>query len=550
MQIILYFLLAIFFYCPQVQAFSAESFAKNFYGDIKERVENEEKITVSGRVNFSTGLSHNIVEELMKGNLSTENEQQVRKYCGEEGLIFNSVCRENLKKTVVLEMDLAEMETQMDLELSADEIWANGTLQDSPFDLVVDLNIIDVILFGTSAEIPLARWDKVDKKDKLEPVVADRISNSPLKNNLIVVGEDGEGDTWKDDDNYEHDDDINLNGEKISFDLAGIFKKPELDSENLQCIDPESIIFLSSNINENNNNNENGGVKVGEPENEEGNTNGNNSESLNTENDELDDKPLPEGDLFTLADTEEKETCKKGMYGGYFCPEEVGDENESCNPLEQACKKCLTKEDSDVEFCVTWEFKNSEHSLLSSLWMEDSIQSYTETALKVYDNLIGVAPLTPKKNQNQGGFLTHMSDLDRPIAKMIYIKGKIPDEWTAESKLKDFSHEALVGDWRRIWFATRPAYNEEGNAFKNYDRSIQRFTSESNEVDMLEGSRINAEMDSFNRMSSDESVAIYYKNVENNLEHFRKNFFEVFNETIKEFPFEEVEGVKKNMCEK
>lgn len=39
----------------------------------------------------------------------------------------------------------------------ASERWANGTLSDSSFDIIVDLNIIDVILFGPEATLPAAR---------------------------------------------------------------------------------------------------------------------------------------------------------------------------------------------------------------------------------------------------------------------------------------------------------------------------------------------------------------------------------------------------------
>src|SRR5687768_1255052 len=52
---------------------------------------------------------------------------------------------------------MAMYETVLATEIGAGDRWANGTLSDSSFDIIVDLNVIDVILFGPKAQIPEAR---------------------------------------------------------------------------------------------------------------------------------------------------------------------------------------------------------------------------------------------------------------------------------------------------------------------------------------------------------------------------------------------------------
>ncbi|MBI5414494.1 hypothetical protein HZA38_03180 [Candidatus Peregrinibacteria bacterium] len=52
---------------------------------------------------------------------------------------------------------LAEYEVVLKEEISSGDRWTNGTLIDGSFDIIVDLNVIDVILFGPRAKAPQPR---------------------------------------------------------------------------------------------------------------------------------------------------------------------------------------------------------------------------------------------------------------------------------------------------------------------------------------------------------------------------------------------------------
>lgn len=53
--------------------------------------------------------------------------------------------------------ELIGYETALTLEIASGDRWANGTLDDGSFDIIVDFNVIDVILFGDDAALPPPR---------------------------------------------------------------------------------------------------------------------------------------------------------------------------------------------------------------------------------------------------------------------------------------------------------------------------------------------------------------------------------------------------------
>lgn len=60
-------------------------------------------------------------------------------------------------------------------QFKAKEMWANGSLLDSPFDLVVDLNLVEIALFGTQAQ-----WmSDVYKYPKKQSAASDKASDAP-----------------------------------------------------------------------------------------------------------------------------------------------------------------------------------------------------------------------------------------------------------------------------------------------------------------------------------------------------------------------------------
>ena len=62
-------------------------------------------------------------------------------------------CGEKIKKVYSGEMFLLAQEDRLHWESLSESAWANGTLEDGSFDVLVDTNIIDTIFFGKNAKI-------------------------------------------------------------------------------------------------------------------------------------------------------------------------------------------------------------------------------------------------------------------------------------------------------------------------------------------------------------------------------------------------------------
>lgn len=94
----------------------------------------------------------------------TEGEfpDSVQEYCGDT---FDSVvdCRTEILDAYILELELFYLEQELEEEAYASEVWSNGTLEDGSFDLLVDLNLIDLIIFGKRAKIATERFPESEK---------------------------------------------------------------------------------------------------------------------------------------------------------------------------------------------------------------------------------------------------------------------------------------------------------------------------------------------------------------------------------------------------
>ncbi len=74
---------------------------------------------------------------------------------GGSSLTFNTAGQRagKLERTLALEQEISELEAEIEAEVKPSEIFANGILEDSGFDLLTDLDIIQSILFAV--EIPI-----------------------------------------------------------------------------------------------------------------------------------------------------------------------------------------------------------------------------------------------------------------------------------------------------------------------------------------------------------------------------------------------------------
>jgi hypothetical protein len=58
---------------------------------------------------------------------------------------------QDVKKVHARERQLLRWRAELEPQLKSKEVWANGTTLDSPFDLITDLNLAEIVLFGSNA---------------------------------------------------------------------------------------------------------------------------------------------------------------------------------------------------------------------------------------------------------------------------------------------------------------------------------------------------------------------------------------------------------------
>ena len=78
--------------------------------------------------------------EELPASLETRNFEDIR------------IVHSRIKRAYDNEKIIHQAKASLKQELNNHEIWANGTLSDSPFDLIVDLNLIEIVLFGSRAQ--------------------------------------------------------------------------------------------------------------------------------------------------------------------------------------------------------------------------------------------------------------------------------------------------------------------------------------------------------------------------------------------------------------
>lgn len=532
-------------------SFDAKNFSENFYSDIKNEVyENEQKQLIES-IQAALKTREEFVENLLNDNLSIDEQKELDNLCAnnaKSGISAKQICLENIEEFIAAEIDLAKIQSQMNAELSVNEIWSNGTLVDSPFDLVVDLNIIDVILFGSEAEIPFAQYDK-KKRPVSSVVVGRRISTEGTtnsgddlddsKDDFIELTEGGVLYSGDDLDMLSSDDDI-------TSDYEGELNTISSIDNQLACSDPRELVYIDFSVNDNSSsdsssNDENGNIDI--------NAN-NSSDALNTEdsssslpNDNLSDSYLPGSFNSSDPDLQNLDICKNSLYGGYYC-KRPGTYAQKCDNKIGFCDNCMQISEH-ISFCIKSEIRKSNHSLFSSSWVEDSIQSYTENSLAKMEGLLGVTNLSPVKRQNQGGFITHVWDFLRGIDDMLEVHPKTVPLNSREAKQLNDTRAELEESAKELSKNDRLLDDD----FLTKQRiSTQALILEEEKKQALKLVMLDAEIDSYKRSSRVESQKLYYQNLEQNL----RNLVSVFEERILKntatFPFADIKRLQTNVC--
>lgn len=112
------------------------------------------------RVAHFIDFSEQDMNELTEGGYP----EAVLEYCGDvqKDLV---ACRDEILEAYTLELEFFYLEQELEEESYATEIWSNGNLDDGNFDLLVDLNIIDLIVFGKRANVISSRFPEVSDND-------------------------------------------------------------------------------------------------------------------------------------------------------------------------------------------------------------------------------------------------------------------------------------------------------------------------------------------------------------------------------------------------
>lgn len=199
---------------------------KDLYIKIYESIKNDLETTSLERTAKQSNFTQADIKMVLQGEL-TENLQEKCQQIFESNTntsFYN--CLGILQDNYQYEKKLATLETKLKAEATASEIWSDGDLSNSFFDIIVDLQIIEIILFGESNyEYPFA--DFYDFSDTDE-------DNTDNKNGETPGDDTGDtpGPNPDDDQPDNNEDDSEICHDHEALDLGNIWRpKPDKKTE-------------------------------------------------------------------------------------------------------------------------------------------------------------------------------------------------------------------------------------------------------------------------------------------------------------------------------
>ncbi len=591
--------MALFFYMNSVHAiadnemsaesFNIDSFSRDFYQNIKDTVTQDESYKAFWNVSsYLPDLNSELLAQAIdKNNIGLLDEEINNNYCDKykTSLYLDVECINMYKELINIDLEFEKLNSDLKADIDKTTLWSNGTLNDSPFDLVVDLNIIDVIFFGSKANIPLARmnednqddswningagdddldiWNEenfpiwiIDSDDDIITPVVKVVSKESFENYI----------NWSSSSSSINDINNRLNTNIPLFKtiskttLSSIFVADQRVSDNGECKAPyDDLIKGLNDFDKTSNQNkiidydDNQWNSINNTINNSSNqwnTNINSGNNLNWNN--QDDTNLT--DDFNMEEFWEK---NKDDFDEILGPDFPAPKfsNEDCNPMEEVCNICFdfnendtTKEKEfftiDMEFCLKIEFKVSDHSLFATYWVEDSIEWYIKWTTESYEKLLWVN-LMCKKNGNQNWELGFQFwDSFSVPDQIFYFQSKIPDQWIWLSDEEKVSEEALKKAIKECEnYLEDTLVENRVSIISQNSQEILRNNADRRIVNQIPFKKC---LEKMNGKTVHEGIDIYYSTVGQMLDQMNQVFEKSFSKPDTRFPFSTLKDSLKN----
>lgn len=174
----------IFFSFANASDFKYEIDKWEFYSSVYDDIDSAND-RAAKKVSLETWISEEALVSLFY-NLD-DNFPEIKKYCDKESNKNYSSCHNSLNKKLLFEKENEEFLFELEEYWKYNQIWADWDLDNSFFDIVYDLNVIDYILFwedSTELSMDLInldfwKWDDDDKNpDSQDPWSSDNETSS------------------------------------------------------------------------------------------------------------------------------------------------------------------------------------------------------------------------------------------------------------------------------------------------------------------------------------------------------------------------------------
>jgi hypothetical protein len=395
---------------------SLEDIYLNSYKTISSEVHsNENKISKNAYTSVAKSLEISVLE--LKAML-LENPDKKQDYCNDQDEIAcaNSLlkdfcpnqdslnfsflnCQIQLSKRIKSEYSRYKFQEELHNYVLSSQAFTNGTLKDTggnSFDIVVDLNIIDLIFFGDKMTI-------IKSGSPFLPIdYSKRQKEKDENNNLDDTKNDNEQDNDNKEGSDESDNDI-VNSEGSDTSSTGENNLTETEKEEGFCRDPEEL-FLSYSI-------ETQIIGINNEKNKVKFTDIKNQNLVSNYKDIQMGNIIPEQIKYT---------------GGEYPDLSIYEKNKNkCNKEEKSYLQgliCIPEFCTDV-VCVKIKIKTGYREV--ALRRLDCIECHIDRGNEALLPFIGtLGQNTPNSNPMESFFLAAMSNLFKGVSNTIYLKPK------------------------------------------------------------------------------------------------------------------------------